>query len=133
MNIFVDTSVWSLALRRDAPGGQYVAELARAVRDGDTIFTAGLVVQEILQGVSGPRQREHILARLASLPVLHPEWHDHVSAAELFNNCRRAGVQIESIDALFAQLCIGHGLTLLTADADFHQIARHAPLEIWRA
>jgi len=133
LNIFVDTSVWSLALRRDGPGGLFVAELTRAINAGDTVFTTGLIVQEILQGVSGPRQRVQIIARLALLPCLTPEWEDHVSAADLFGRCRRAGVQIESVDALLAQLCLRYDLTMLTADRDFHHIARHMPLRIWQA
>ncbi|HEY2068008.1 MAG TPA: PIN domain-containing protein [Rhizomicrobium sp.] len=133
MNIFVDTSVWSLALRRDAPGEPFVAELTRAITAGDAIFITGLVVQEILQGVSGPRQRDQILARLASFPVLRPDWDDHLGAADLFSRCRRAGVQIESIDALFAQLCLRYDLTMLTADGDFRHIAKHSTLRIWQA
>ena len=132
MSLFVDTTVWSLALRRDEPGGPFVVELTRAIFAGDQIFTTGLVLQEILQGVSGPRQRDQILARLGSLPCLQPEWNDHLSAAELFNRCRRAGVQIESIDALYAQLCLRLDLTMLTADRDFHHLARHCALKIWK-
>jgi predicted nucleic acid-binding protein len=132
LNVFIDTSVWSLALRRDAPGGPFVAELTRAVKAGDVIFITGLVLQEILQGVSGPRQRHQILARLTSLPLLQPEWDDHVSAADLFNRCRRAGVRAESIDALLAQLCLRYDLMLLTADRDFDHMARHCALKIWK-
>jgi hypothetical protein len=132
LNIFVDTSVWSLAFRRDAPGGPFVAELSRAISAGDGIFISGLVVQEILQGVSGPRQRGQIIAHLASLPLLTPDWEDHVSAADLFNRCRRGGVQVESVDALLAQLCLRYDLTMLTADKDFSRMAKHCGLRIWQ-
>ena len=44
-----------------------------------------------------------------------------------------AGVQIGTIDALLAQLCIRHQLTLLTTDQDFTHAARHCRLRIWRA
>ncbi|MGH6870327.1 MAG: type II toxin-antitoxin system VapC family toxin [Rhizomicrobium sp.] len=132
MNILVDTSVWSLALRREAPGGPFVSELTRAIGAGDGLFVVGLVVQEVLQGVSGPRQREQILARLTSFPFLTPGWDDHVGAADLFTRCRRAGVQIESVDALLAQLCLSHDLTMLTADKDFGHIARHCALNVWK-
>jgi hypothetical protein len=132
LNIFVDTNVWSLAFRRDAPGGPFVGELSRAIYASDGIFTTGLVVQEILQGVSGPRQRDQILTRLASFPLLTPEWDDHISAADLFNRCRRSGVQIESVDALFAQLCLRYDLIMLTADKDFDWIAKHSTLNVWK-
>jgi predicted nucleic acid-binding protein len=132
LNIFVDTSVWSLAFRRDAPGGPFVDELTRALNAREGIFVTGLIVQEILQGVSGPRQRDQILSRLASFPFLTPDWDDHVGAADIFNRCRRSGIQIESIDALFAQLCVRYDLTMLTADKDFNQIAKHAKLSVWK-
>jgi predicted nucleic acid-binding protein len=50
----------------------------------------------------------------------------------LRNHCRRAGIQVGTIDALLAQLCIRHDLTLLTTDRDFYHIARHAPLRLWQ-
>ncbi len=132
MSLFVDTNVWSLALRRDDPGGPYVGEFFRAVSAGESVITTGLVLQEILQGFTGPRQREQIQARFASLTFLYPEWDDHVSAAELRNKCRRAGVQIDTIDALLAQLCLRYDLTLLTADRGFQHMARHCALKIWK-
>jgi len=132
LSIFVDTSVWSLAFRREEPGGPFVAELLRALDAGEAIFATGLVVQEILQGVQGPRQRDQILERLSSFPLLAPDWNDHVNAADLFNRCRRAGAQIESVDALFAQLCVRYDLTMLTADKDFDRMARHGPLKVWK-
>jgi predicted nucleic acid-binding protein len=133
LSVFVDTSVWSLAFRRDVPGGPFVQELSRALNAGEGIFVTGLVVQEILQGVSGPRQRDQILARLASFPLLAPDWDDHIGAADLFNRCRRSGIQIETVDALFAQLCVRYDLTLLTSDKDFHRIAKHSALRIWQS
>ena len=56
-----------------------------------------------------------------------------MDAAELRNHCRRRGVQIGTIDALLAQLCIGHGLTMLTTDEDFQGVSRHSALKLWEA
>lgn len=132
LNLFVDTSVWSLALRRDhRPAVPAVAFLARSLADGSPIFTTGLVLQEILQGFHGPRDRDSILDRFAALPLLVPDRHDHVQAAELRNTCRRQGIQVGTIDAVLAQLCIRHRLTLLTTDRDFERIAGVEPLEVW--
>jgi predicted nucleic acid-binding protein len=132
MNLFVDTSVWSLALRRDeSPDLAEVQELRRALERGDIVATTGLVLQELLQGFSGPRARREIIERFTALPVLPPDRRDHIEAAELRNTCRRAGIQIGTIDALLARLCIRHRLTLLTTDADFRRTASHCPLRIW--
>jgi len=61
-----------------------------------------------------------------------PDQTDHVGAAELRDRCRRAGVQFGTVDALIAQLCIRHDLTLLTMDGDFASAAKHSDLEVWK-
>lgn len=91
MTLLVDTSVWSLALRRDAEAGEpEVQALRDALLGDDIVVTAGIR-----------------------------------------NVCRRAGVQVGTIDALLAQLCIRHELTLLTTDKDFRHAAKHCPLSVW--
>lgn len=133
MNFLVDTSVWSLALRRDGPSSvPQVAALLRALENGDPIVTTGLVLQELLQGFSGPKAREQIIERFAALPLLMPDRQDHIDAAELRNICRRRGVQIGTIDALLARLCIRHNLVLLTSDNDFRSMADHCTLRVWQ-
>jgi len=133
VTLFVDTSVWSLAFRRDRDSAApEVGALRTALEGGEIIVTTGLILQELLQGFAGPRAREDIIDRFSALPLLTPDRRDHIDAAELRNRCRRVGVQIGTIDALLAQLCVRHDLTLLTTDKDFHRVAAHCPLEIWR-
>ena len=133
MSLLVDTSVWSLALRRDeASSAPEVRALRQALESGETVVTAGVILQELLQGFAGPRARADIVERFAALPLLAPDRQDHIDAAELRNRCRRAGVQIGTIDALLAQLCIRHQLTLLTTDNDFVRAALHCPLRVWK-
>jgi hypothetical protein len=132
VSLFVDTSVWSLALRRDRPPARpELQALRRALEGGEIVATTGLILQELLQGFAGPRARRDIIERFAALPLLMPERQDHIDAADLRNRCRRAGVQIGTIDALIARLCVRHELTLLTADDDFSRIASHCPLAVW--
>ena len=87
----------------------------------------------MLQSFAGPRARRQIIERFSALPLLVPDRQDHVEAAEVRNRCRRAGVQIGTIDALLAQICIRHEFTLLTTDRDFELAASHCPLNVWRA
>jgi predicted nucleic acid-binding protein len=125
--------VWSLALRRDAPSAApQVRAVARAIESGEMLVATGLVLQEILQGFSGPRQRRLILDRFSAIPLLMPDRDDHVAAAELRNQCRRHGVQIATIDALLARLCIRHDLAMLSTDHDFERIAQHSGLRLWQ-
>jgi hypothetical protein len=132
--VLVDTSVWSLALRRDAPANSpEVLVLRSLLETGQGVVTTGIVLQELLQGFSGPRERDLIIDRFSAIPLLRPDRQDHVDAAGIRNACRRSGVQIGTIDALLAQLCIHHQLTLLTTDKDFQLAARHCPLRLWLA
>jgi predicted nucleic acid-binding protein len=133
LSLFVDTSVWSLAFRRDRQAEEpEVAMLAHALDSGETVVTTELVLQELLQGFSGPKARTQILQRFVAIPHLRPDREDHVEAADLRNDCRRAGIQIATIDALLAQLCIRHDLTMLSTDGDFGHVAARSKLKMWR-
>ena len=134
MTLLVDTSVWSLALRRDAEAAEpEVGHLKEALFGSEVVVTTGLVLQELLQGFSGPKAQTQIVERFAALPLIQPDRDDHVSAAALRNTCRQAGVQIGTVDALLAQLCMRHDLTLLTTDKDFTHAAKHCQLRVWPA
>jgi hypothetical protein len=134
LTLLVDTSVWSLAFRRDQANAlPEIDALKNALLAGEAVVTTGLVLQELLQGFSGPRDRTKIVDRFSALPLLTPDRLDHIEAAEIRNRCRRAGVQVGTIDALLAQLCIRHGMTMLTSDKDFVHIAAHTPLRLWKA
>ena len=133
MTLLVDASVWSLALRRD---GQSSAPAVLALQDAlagsDAVVTTGLVLQELLQGFNGPRAAAAIIERFQALPLIAPDRSDHIAAAEVRNACRRAGVQVGTIDALLIQLCGRHDLTLLSSDNDFAHAAQHVPFKLWR-
>lgn len=134
MSLLVDTSVWSLAFRRDGLQTQAeVLALRHALEQGETVVSTGLILQEILQGVVGTKSRDALLAHFSALPFLSSTRTDHIDAAELRNHCRRNGVQLGTIDALIAQLCIRHNLTLLSIDADFRHAARFCALRNWSA
>ena len=133
MNLFVDTSVWSLAFRRDSPPDVPEVQRLREALGGDAVYTTGLVLQELLQGTRGPRAQALIVDRFAAIATIAPTRADHVEAARLRNACRRSGVQVGTIDALLARLCIAHDLVLLSTDRDFARIAARTPLRLWPA
>lgn len=108
-----------------------VAVLKEALAGTAVVVTTGLVLQELLQGFLGAKARQQIVDRFASLALIQPSRDDHVAAADLRNTCRRAGVQLGTVDALIAQLCITHDMMLLSTDEDFAHAARHCGLRIW--
>ena len=93
MSLLVDTSVWSLALRRDVEqSAPEVVALRHALLGTDQVFTTGLVLQELLQGFTGPKDRAQLDDRLSALAFLQPVKEDHIEAAEVRNSCRRCDV-----------------------------------------
>ena len=131
MTLFVDTSVWSEAFRRDTPAHHpAVLRLRDALAKGHEVYTTGIVLQELLQGLRGPKKRQVLIDRFEALPFVVPTRADHVEAASLRNRCRSRGVQLGTIDALLAQLCIARELEMLTTDHDFAHAARHVPLTL---
>ena len=132
MTLLVDTSVWSLALRRDAAGNEPEVQVLMDALDGsEIVVTTGLVLQELLQGFNGPKAGAAIVERFSALALVEPGREDYIAAAEVRITCRRAGVQIGTVDALIAQLCIASDLTLLTTDLDFSHAAKHCKLKVW--
>ena len=133
MTFLVDTSVWSLALRRDgSTNTPELRALQEALAGSYAVVTTGLILQELLQGFNGPRAAAAIVERFQALPIMAPDRNDHIAAAEVRNACRRAGVQVGTIDALLIQLCGRHELTLLSTDNDFVHAAQHVPFKLWR-
>jgi predicted nucleic acid-binding protein len=132
VSLLVDTSVWSLAFRRDTDVSNQAVEVLRSTLEGaDQVFTTGLVLQELLQGFSGPKARDQLIERFAALAFLQPDRDDHIEAAEIRNICRRNGVQIGTIDAVLIQLCVRHDLILLSADHDFRSASKHIRFRLW--
>jgi predicted nucleic acid-binding protein len=69
MTLLVDTSVWSLAFRRDRKSTvPQVSALRNALEGDDMVVTTGLVLQELLQGFAGPRAQgpDRAICRLAA-------------------------------------------------------------------
>jgi predicted nucleic acid-binding protein len=133
MSLLVDTSVWSLLLRRDSPPGlPEVLALRRALRGEEIVATTGVVVQELLQGFGSASAQAAIRETFGVLECLTPTFDDHVEAAGVRNRLRSTGVQIGAIDALIAQLAIAGRHMLLTTDKDFHLAARYVELDIWQ-
>jgi predicted nucleic acid-binding protein len=131
VTLLVDTSIWSLALRRDVVSTEPEVEVLKAALAGsDVVVTTGLVLQELLQGFVGPKARPQIIEAFASLPLIQPDREDHIAAAGLRNTCRSAGSNWEQL-TLIAQLCIRHDLTLLSTDKDFAHAAQQCPLKLW--
>jgi predicted nucleic acid-binding protein len=131
VNILVDTSVWSLSLRREVhPQSTAASKLRFLIDQGERIFLLGIILQEILQGIRVSRLFSKINDTLKAFPLISIEREDFVYAAEAHAICRSKGIQSSTVDALIAAVAINHDLSLLSADNDFHYMAKHIPLKL---
>ena len=73
MTFLVDTSVWSLSLRKDGPTTHPAVEkLQRLIVDAQHIVLLGIILQEILQGFKHLFESE-LLFGCFSTPHLKPK------------------------------------------------------------
>ncbi|MBT5708220.1 MAG: PIN domain nuclease [Verrucomicrobia bacterium] len=127
--LFVDTSVW-IDFLADREGKQ-VNLLVAALKDEEPICYAGLVIQELFQGIDSPKFRLQIEKGFEPLIEIFPNQKNYRSAATLYRDFRSNGHQIRSsIDCLIAACCIEHKLDLLHHDRDFEYIAEISKLKL---
>ncbi|HJR58273.1 MAG TPA: PIN domain-containing protein [Vicinamibacterales bacterium] len=135
MKVLVDTSVWSLALRRSGSRGRGgiepppVQELRSLVDEG-RVAIIGPIRQELLSGVrtaeSYSRLREH-LRPFGDEPLATD---DFERAAEHCNTCRARGIQGSNTDFLICAVAERRALPILTTDDDFVRFAAALPISL---
>ncbi len=130
MRILVDTSVWSHALRRKKESSAEQHFLYKLIEKEEQIFTTGIILQEILSGISGQKMFQQIRSILANFAYIEATKDNFIAAAELRNKCKTKGVSAGSIDFLIACVAIHHDLYLATFDNDFSHISKCCPLKI---
>ncbi len=124
MNVLVDTSVWSLVLRRakqvDANTSRELTEL---IGEGRVVLL-GPVRQELLSGIKVKAQFELLRAHLRAFPEIELESADYEEAAAAFNRCRERGIQGSNTDFLLCAVAMRRKLAIYTTDGDFQQYAK---------
>ena len=126
--ILVDTSVW-IDFFSSAPG-RAGDELRRMIRDAEPFALIGVVVAEILQGLTRDVSRiEHYLSQWE---MLEPRgFGTYREAAAIFRQGRAKGVSLTTIDALIAAIALERRATVFTLDKDFSRIARLTGLPLY--
>jgi hypothetical protein len=131
MRVLVDTSVWSLSLRKGGPADHpAVARLAALLMGEDDVFLTGLILQEILQAFRPDSLFRKVARHFEPFPLLELERRDFIAAAALHRSCAAKGVSVSTADCQIATAAIRHDCLLLTTDKDFQRIARFGPLRL---
>lgn len=132
VNLVVDTSVWSLVLRRSHidVDNSFVQAFRNHLNSEDGLFLIGNILQELLDGLRSQNQFARLTRLLQPFPLLSLNRSTYVEAARLRAFCRGKGIQASPIDFLLASACIEQGYPLLSADRDFLGISSHSELVV---
>jgi predicted nucleic acid-binding protein len=134
MNVLVDTSIWSLALRRrsrdlNTRERVLVGELAELIREGRAAMI-GLIRQELLSGIKTQTQFEELRKTLGAFRDEPVDTADHEAAAKAGNDCRAKGIAVSVVDILICAVAHRRGMSIFTTDPDFENYARELTLKL---
>lgn len=128
--ILVDSSVW-IDFFSSSPG-RAGGELRRMIAEAEPFAVTGLVVTEILQGIT--RDASRIERYLSLWEMMEPQgFSTYRLAAGIFRQARARGATLTTIDTLVAAIALEHGAKVFTLDKDFSRIARITGLSLHAA
>lgn len=136
MTVLVDSTIWSLALRRRSSQLSILEQ--RLVEEWVTLVTSGRAVltgpirQEILSGIRSEAAFEALQERLSSFRYLEVLPGDYDQAALFFNLCRSRGIVGTHVDMLLCATAYRYGVPVFTTDQDFSHYARCLPIGLHR-
>jgi predicted nucleic acid-binding protein len=124
VKIIVDTSVWSLALRRRQGSEEASVKALRELIADGLIVMLGCIRQEILSGVRSREQFRILRDHLRAFRDETLQRDDYERAAEFFNDCRREGIQGSNTDFLICAAAANRGHAIFTTDDDFQRFRK---------
>jgi predicted nucleic acid-binding protein len=134
VSVLIDSSVWSLALRRrrrdlNPNELKLYYEWERLVLDGQAALI-GPIRQETVSGIASQREVQIVKQRLAVVKELQMPSDLFLLAADFFNACRAAGIAPGAIDMMICAAAHIHGTPIFSIDPDFEHYAKHLPITL---
>lgn len=133
MEVLVDTSIWSLALRRSkkkAIESELVSQFSELINEA-RVRIIGPIRQELLSGVAEELQFQKLKRHLDAFEDLPITSKNYERAAEMHNECRRKGVNGGHIDFLICAVAEYYHLTIFTNDKDFTYYSKCLPIKLF--
>jgi predicted nucleic acid-binding protein len=132
VNVLIDTSIWSTALRRGTVKNQdEVNELTNLIKELRALII-GPVRQELLSGIKTEKQFRELRSYLSAFPDLQLEMDDYEQAAAFFNTCRRHGIQGSNTGFLICSAAHRRNLEIFTSDKDFPEFQVYLPVKLYK-
>ena len=128
--VLVDTCIWSLALRSNAPKETAVAEQLSQLIDENQVRIIGPIRQELLSGYTDKNSFERLRQKIKYFPNEPIIDADYESAAEYSNFCRSKGIQGSHTDFLICAVSMRAKFYIYTTDKDFQNYSKYLPISL---
>ena len=135
MQVLIDTTIWSLALRKNKKSQHdgLLIEVVRILIEEGKAKIIGPIRQEVLSGIVSPTAYQTLRAHLGAFEDLPILTEDYERAAEIFNLCRSKGIQGSHIDFLICSIALRLKLEIFTTDKDFEHFATYIPINLFKS
>ena len=128
--VIVDTTVFSLAVRRsaqtDSPMTQELASLIRT----SAVIMLGPIRLELLSGIKDETKFNALRERLRFFTDFPITTKDYETAAQFHNICRRHGIQGSPTDFIICAVAVNNDFDIMTTDNDFTLFSKHIPIQL---
>jgi predicted nucleic acid-binding protein len=134
MNILVDTSIWSLSLRKINKNPEQIKiinqfkEIIKELR----VKIIGPIRQEILSGIKDINKFENLKDKLKYFTDDEIITEDYEEAANLYNLCRSKGIQGSHIDFLICAISKRKKYLIFTLDKDFENYSKIIDIKLYK-
>ena len=119
--VLADTCAWIDYFR---PGRSDLGRLLDKALSNEKVFTCGMVLYELSQGIKSEAERTKVMSALEALPYLEVDRDLWKKTGELSSSLRKQGKTVPFSDILIATLALENSLSVLTRDEHFRLIPR---------
>jgi len=123
VKVLIDTTVWSLVLRRRNPDARLV-QLVAQLEQRDAAYMIGPVRQELLTHLEPPERFRLLRDSIRSIRDLSLSSDDFEQAAALSTACRSRGIIASPTDFLVVAVARRESAAVLSLDRDFDYIRK---------
>jgi predicted nucleic acid-binding protein len=116
--ILVDTTIWIEFFRARSN----IADRLESLLIEYAVWTCGIVIFEVLQGIKLEGEKNKILGVMESLPYIEMTKEVWQSAADLSIALKKNGVTLPLSDIFIGAIAIKNNLSVYTLDQHFSQI-----------
>jgi len=131
VKVIVDTSIWSLALRRRQEISCVESQKLKELINESRAQIIGPVRQELLNGLKSTDQFLLLKTHLRAFKDLEIQSEDYELASEFFNLTRNSGIQGSNTDFLICAISARYNYPIFTNDKDFIHFQRVIPIDLY--